>query len=203
VFEPISQGLYELMMFCILGFLSAALYEPLRIVRLFVKTGTLMTGIQDFLFLSACGLIVFAYSLEFGAGYFRYFYVVGVVFGATVYFLTAGRLINFVMRTFANAIKTRILRPIWNLLGKIAQKIRSVIVRSYKNAEKHAKLLKNTTKIKYNSIRLKNKQQKHSKKELRNFQAREKKNGKQQAAKGVVNARTAIKARVVTRTEKA
>ncbi|MCL1867029.1 MAG: spore cortex biosynthesis protein YabQ, partial [Oscillospiraceae bacterium] len=88
MFEPISQSLYEIMMFSILGFALATLYEPIRVVRLFVRTNAVAAGIQDFLFLSACGLIVFAYSLEFGTGYFRYFYVLGIAFGAAVYFLT-------------------------------------------------------------------------------------------------------------------
>jgi len=151
MFEPISQSLYELMMFSILGFFLGALYEPLRIVRLFVRTGALITGIGDFLFLAASGLIVFAYSLEFGGGHFRYFYVFGVVFGATLYFLTLGKLINFLTRTFADAIKAYILRPLCKILVKIAQKTKVLAAKFRKNAEKHGKALINTIQIKYNS----------------------------------------------------
>jgi hypothetical protein len=192
MFEPISQSLYEIMMFSILGFFLSLLYEPLRIVRLFVKTGAITAGIQDFLFLAAGGVIVFAYSLEFGAGYFRYFYIIGVVFGAAVYFLTAGKLINYLTRTFANAIKIHILRPLRDLLVKIAQKSRDIIVRIYKVAEKRSKDLKSTVEIKYNSMA---ERRMEKKREMKNLQERQ--NEPQKSAK------PAIKARVVRKTEKA
>jgi hypothetical protein len=151
MFEPISQSLYEIMMFSVLGFILAAIYEPVRIIRMFVKTGALAAGIQDFLFLSAAGVIVFAYSLEFSVGYFRYFYILGVAFGATVYFLTAGKFINYVMRRFSDAVKRCILRPLRKIMVKIAQKSRLFIVRVYKLTEKRGKDLKNALHIKYNN----------------------------------------------------
>jgi len=195
MFEPISQSLYELMMFSILGFFLAVLYEPLRISRLFIKTGAVVVGIQDFLFLSASGLTVFAYSLEFGAGYFRYFYVIGVAFGATVYFLTLGKLISFLMKTFADAIKRalrhvkyRFVLPLFRVIVKFSQKNRDKFVKVYKNVKKCSKDLKNTAQMRYNNINI----ERRKKRKAREIRAIEK--GKQENRNGVQ--KTAIKARV-------
>ena len=152
--QPISQHLHEMMMFAILGFFIAALYEPFRISRILIKTGVVATGIQDFLFLAASGLTVFAYSLEFGEGYFRYFYLIGIAFGAAVYFLTVGKLIIFVVRTFAEAIKIAIkyiirftnrvlLLPIRNFLVHIAQKAATKAAKISDSAKKHHLALRN------------------------------------------------------------
>ncbi|MCL2634313.1 MAG: spore cortex biosynthesis protein YabQ [Oscillospiraceae bacterium] len=162
MYETTSQNLTELMMFAILGFVLGALYEPIRISRLFVKTGTLATAIEDFLFLSVCGVIVFAYSLEFGAGAFRLFYLAGLLFGGVVYFLTVGKLISIITTAFANAIKAavkyvinlihkRILLPIWQILVKYAQKTSPQIRTLYEIIEKRTKHLKNTAVMRYNS----------------------------------------------------
>ncbi|MCL2072087.1 MAG: spore cortex biosynthesis protein YabQ [Oscillospiraceae bacterium] len=174
MYNPISQNLYELMMFAILGFALGVLYEPLRISRLFIKTGAITAGIQDFLFLSLCGVTVFAYSLEFGEGYFRYYYLIGIAFGAAVYFQTAGRLISFITKTFANAIKAAakyiarstyriLIKPLWNLLIKFAQKLNANFVKINKITKKHSIDLKNAVKIRYNSTQLKKRKNKGAK----------------------------------------
>jgi hypothetical protein len=163
MFSPVSQYLNELMMFFILGFLLAALYEPLRISRHLINTNAVLTGIEDFLFLLFCGVITFAYSLELSSGEFRIFFLFGEFLGAAVYFITLGRVISFISETFSNALKTvikytgnfiyrRMLLPVWKLLVNVTQKINSKTVIIYKIIKKHAILLKNNAKVKYNSI---------------------------------------------------
>ncbi|MCL1832091.1 MAG: spore cortex biosynthesis protein YabQ [Oscillospiraceae bacterium] len=170
MFEPVTQSLQETAMFAILGFALAALYEPLRIFRLFFNVGkarkndAVIVGVQDFLFLSLSGLIVFAYSLEFGAGHFRYYYLVGLAFGGVVYFLTLGKLVNTVTRVFADAIrrlvryvlrllKRKVILPLREKIVQIAQKRRAKIAEMYKNAEKRRIDLQNTAHMRYNSIK--------------------------------------------------
>ncbi|MCL2036044.1 MAG: hypothetical protein FWG83_01485 [Oscillospiraceae bacterium] len=204
MFEPISQSLYELMMFSVIGFFLGGLYEPLRIVRLFVKTGTVVIAIQDTLFLAISGLLIFAYSLEFGEGYFRYFYVAGVVFGASVYFLTAGKLISLIMGRFAYAIRVRILRPVKRLLKKlfmkIAQKIRQILVKLYKFSKKCGKGLKTNIEIKYNSMNTQRLLRRAEKISKRKSKKEESRNG-EQSREGAES--SAIRARVIRRTNKA
>ncbi|MCL1789348.1 MAG: spore cortex biosynthesis protein YabQ [Oscillospiraceae bacterium] len=200
MFEPISQSLYEIMMFAILGFLLASLYEPLRFSRLFIKTGALLAGIEDFIFLSGAGLIVFAYSLEFGEGYFRYFYLIGIAFGAAVYFQTVGRLIFFITKTFANAIKAAVkyiarliqrvfILPLWRLLVKFAQKTSSKSAKIHKIVKKIGLGLKNTVRIKYNN-------NVHFKKQKRKQHTQENQNEVRK------NTKSAIQARVIKNTQK-
>jgi hypothetical protein len=155
MFEPLSQSLHELMMFAILGFLLAALYEPLRIIRQLVRTGTAVTGVSDFLFLAGCGVIVFAYSLELGAGHFRYFYIIGTAFGGAVYFLTVGRIAAFVTRKLADAFRRYVLRPLRNTVVQIARFVRDKIVILYKILENRGTLLKSHAEMKYNNRRRK------------------------------------------------
>jgi hypothetical protein len=205
MFEPISQSLYEIMMFAVLGFILAALYEPLRIIRLFVKTGAVWLGIQDFLFLAACGLAVFAYSLEFGAGHFRYFYVIGIAFGAAVYFLTVGRLIALITRAFAEAIKNAVayavnlihckcIQPLCKIFVRFAQKIKKKIVSFHKFTEKRSTLLKSRVQMKYNDIRSE---------KLKKRQAKMKKLHKAQENQHEIQKTPPIKARIRKGTRKA
>jgi spore cortex biosynthesis protein YabQ len=165
MYEPVAvQNLQAVISFAVLGFFLGALYEPLRVIRLFFKHGAVAVGVQDFLFLAASGIIVFAYSLEFGEGYFRYFYLLGLAFGGVVYFLTVGKLINVVMRVFADAIRaavhavakfmhSKIFVPVWTLFTKIAHKIGGIFVGLHKVAEKCRLLLQSSLQMRYNSMR--------------------------------------------------
>jgi hypothetical protein len=105
MFEPISRSLSQLSSFAVLGFFLAAFYEIIRIIRLFRRQSDLAVSITDFLFLSAAGLITFAYSMELGSGHFRWFYAAGVVFGGTVYFLTIGRAVSLASHFIVKCIK--------------------------------------------------------------------------------------------------
>jgi hypothetical protein len=204
MFNPVSQNLHQIMMFALTGFFLGVLYEPLRISRLFIKTGAIAVGIQDFLFLAACGVIVFAYSLEFGEGHFRYFYLIGIAFGAAVYFLTAGKLISFITRTFAQAIKSIVkhiaraiyrsfVLPTWKLLVNIAQKTQIKSTNLHKSAKNHALHLKNTAVMKYNNKQV-------YKKEKRNRQ--ENHDGIKKTANPQELTKRPIKARIVKGAQK-
>jgi len=138
MFETTAQTLQEMTMFAILGFAFAVLYEPLRIVRVAFKPRGIFVALADFAFLSACGLLTFAYSLEFGAGYFRFYYVIALVFGAAVYFLTVGRVVN----TFSE----RVLKKV---IGKIAQKARAKMSILREKVEKRRLGLQSRAKVWY------------------------------------------------------
>jgi hypothetical protein len=178
MFEPISASLSQLSSFAVLGFFLAAFYEIIRIIRLFKKQSDLLVGITDFLFLSLAGLITFAYSMELGNGWFRWFYIAGVIFGGTVYFLTVGRLVslasNFIVKLVKRVfrfvvkciimvflfVKKHILIPIWKKLCKISQFFKSKIGNSYvflrKSTLNSINHLKSRVKIVYNKRTIKN-----------------------------------------------
>jgi Sec-independent protein translocase protein TatA len=161
MFEPATQSLHETAMFAILGFLLAALYEPMRIARIFFRTHAALVAVSDFLFLSACGLIVFAYSLEFGGGHFRYYYLIGLAFGTVVYFLTVGKLINMITRAFADAIRKavrrtasairrKVLLPLREKFVQLVQSLGTKLGKFQQIAENRRKDLQNKLKVVYN-----------------------------------------------------
>ncbi|MCL2018401.1 MAG: spore cortex biosynthesis protein YabQ [Oscillospiraceae bacterium] len=105
MFEPISENLSQLSAFVVVGFFFAALYEIIRIIRLFKRQSDFVVCLTDFLFLSFAGLITFAYSMEFGEGRFRWFYIAGEIFGATVYFMTIGRAVSIASDFIVRSVK--------------------------------------------------------------------------------------------------
>ncbi|MCL1823400.1 MAG: spore cortex biosynthesis protein YabQ [Oscillospiraceae bacterium] len=161
MFEPISNSLSQLSYFTVLGFFFGAFYEIIRIIRLFKRQNSLAAGITDFLFLSFAGLITFAYALEFGNGSFRWFYILGVVFGGTVYFLTVGKLISFAselivrcVKSIFSFIKRRIIIPLIKKVGIFNHFLWRKIVKFYgfirENIINLIKHLKNKVKVLYN-----------------------------------------------------
>lgn len=144
-------------MFTILGAALAALYEPLRVARVILRVPAGVSGVADFLYLCLCGLIAFAYSLEFGVGYFRYYYAVALVFGAAVYFLTLGRLAvgaaKKIAKPLADAIYYKVVVPIGKLIVHIVKKAASKMSDFRQNAENQRLLLQSKAVMVYNNRR--------------------------------------------------
>jgi hypothetical protein len=172
MFEPISASLSQLSSFAVLGFFLAVFYEIIRIIRLFKKQSDLFVSVTDFLFLSLAGLITFAYSMELGSGRFRWFYIAGVIFGGTVYFLTIGRAVSLASNFIVKCIKRaaafvvkcakvififsmkHILVPLSKIICKFIQfsreKIGYIYVFLRKRALNSIKHLKSRAKVVYN-----------------------------------------------------
>ncbi|MCL2109026.1 MAG: spore cortex biosynthesis protein YabQ [Oscillospiraceae bacterium] len=105
MFTPATQSISQLLSFTILGFFTGIFYEIIRIIRLFRRQSDIAVNITDFLFLCVAGVITFAYSMELGNGDFRWFYVVGQLFGAVVYFATVGRLVSLASNFIVKCVK--------------------------------------------------------------------------------------------------
>lgn len=161
MFETIPQTLTLLADFAVFGFFAAFFYEIFRIFRMFVRHNVIAAAAEDFLYLSLLGFFTFVYSLEKGGGYFRYFYLLGMVFGGAVYFLTVGRIISIAAGFIAKAFKKicsvifkYILSPIGRWFGKYLHKISALFVvlheKLFQSAKKLAKPLQNKRRILYN-----------------------------------------------------
>jgi len=161
MFEPISKSLSLLSYFALIGFFLGIFYEVIRIIRLFKRQSVLAVGLTDFLFLSAAGLILFAYSMELGSGTFRWYFVFGAMFGAAVYFLTVGRLVSlasgFIVRCvkkFAAFVFKRIIVPIGRKTCDIIHVLTTIFGKFYNLLSKHirnsSKHLKSKAKLLYN-----------------------------------------------------
>ena len=136
-------------------------YEALRFFRMILRHNTVAVCIEDTLYLSICALASFITALSVGIGYMRIYYIVFEAMGAAIYFLTAGRLLNHILRRVSRGAK-RFIRAVFNKMGQflgkifapIGKKIRLIfgnIAENARNTAFYSKMhLKKRGKIEYN-----------------------------------------------------
>lgn len=161
MFDTIPQTLMRLVDFAVFGFFAAFFYEIFRILRQFIRHNVLAAAIEDFIYLSLLGFFTFVFSLEVGGGYFRLYFIFGELFGAVVYFITIGKIINIIVGFIAkivhkifHVIYKYILLPIGKVFGKYLHKLLSLFGKLYKKlastVKKSAKHLQSKRKMVYN-----------------------------------------------------
>ncbi len=155
--------MWQIACFCVCGALLGVLYEPLRILRLIIPHHSFITGVEDTVYLSLCGVVLFGLSMETGNGNFRLSYLLAAFVGGVVYLLTVGRLIKIiysaVIKTVFKAVKLigrKILRPVIRRFVSIAHKLMLPFVKLYENIDakmkKHKADLKTSPEMLYNNI---------------------------------------------------
>ena len=105
MYENINSTFVQCLTFLAAGAVFGLCYELLRLLRMVFRHPTALVFIEDTLFFAACGLISFVIALCVGIGYFRIYYIAFEAIGATLYFLTLGRLINYCSRRMVNTVK--------------------------------------------------------------------------------------------------
>ena len=154
----VETPLYEqFLCFMLCGVFLGLGYEVLRSLRFCLPHGTIVTGIEDTIYLLLCSVILFGFSMEIGNGEFRLLYLVSACIGAAAYFLTLGRLVRWsfsLIVTFIKRILSLLFRPIRKLFVKIAHFLHLHFSKVYKilldNAKNCINRLKNKRKILYN-----------------------------------------------------
>lgn len=165
MFENISSTLQQCGYFFVLGAIIGLFYEILRIFRMFIRHNSIALCAEDTIFLTLCGFISYIVSMAVGIGYFRIYYIVFEVFGAAFYFLTLGRLVNYIFRRISKIIiliLSTIFGKIFCCLKKsivpIAEKIRSIFDKFAKFIQKrkniNKKVLQKHNEMLYNNIQL-------------------------------------------------
>lgn len=124
MFENINSTFTQCLSFLAAGAVFGLGYELLRLLRMLFRHPTVLVFIEDTLFFAACGLASFIIALWVGMGYFRIYYIVFEVIGASLYFLTLGRLINYCLRQAVNTVK-KFFRFIY---GKLKPKAAALFV---------------------------------------------------------------------------
>lgn len=171
MFFNMSDQALLFLMSVVMGVLFGLLYEVFRISRIAFRLSKVTIAIEDFIFFMLCAVGIFAFSLEYGNGMVRLFFVIGALLGAILYLLTIGRLIFAASRGIINAIKLffsfiyRIfIHPIKRFIVFLYQKIRflfSYIGRFSKKICKKSKIdLKHHPKVLYNRYTYKKKARK-------------------------------------------
>lgn len=161
MFENISSTLQQCGCFFVAGLIMGLFYEILRFLRLLCRHNVIAVFIEDMLYMSLWGLISFIIALSVGIGYFRIYYIVFLLLGAAIYFLTLGRGINFLMRKSMHRIKNffyaiyKKIKPklvsvfsfiaikVKSLFGKIAEIMPSIVINSKNDLKNEDEMLYN------------------------------------------------------------
>ena len=96
-----------------LGAVLGCLYDFFRITRLAFIIPSLLVLVEDLLFFLFSSIILFGFMLENSYGQIRYFILLGVLLGWTIYYFTVG---SFVMKCSAGII--HILRVVFAFLWR-------------------------------------------------------------------------------------
>lgn len=82
-----------------------AAYNFLRILRQYVKHGTIWTGIEDFIFCIGVGIVLFKDIFDSNDGVIRWYILFGTALGMWIHFKTMGMLVMFLSQKTSGAVK--------------------------------------------------------------------------------------------------
>ncbi|MBD5117467.1 MAG: hypothetical protein HDT48_08235 [Ruminococcaceae bacterium] len=124
MFENIDSTFYQALCFLAAGAAFGLCYELLRFIRMLFRHHAVVVFIEDTLFFTVCGFVSFIIALWVGIGYFRIYYIAFEVLGASLYFLTVGRLLNSVLRHAVKGLK----RCLYAFYKKIGPRLAALFV---------------------------------------------------------------------------
>ncbi|GHV47944.1 hypothetical protein FACS189499_06380 [Clostridia bacterium] len=99
----------------LLGVFLSIMYEPLRLLREMINHTAPAVIAEDLIFFFAAGIFSFAYAVEYGAGEYRFYFLICEAVGAAGYFLTAGRAVAFIEKALA-AVIVLVIKATWNYI---------------------------------------------------------------------------------------
>ena len=151
---PLASQTVTFLLAILLGFALGLLYDVFRILRLAVKSGFIITLVEDILYLIAVALASYSLALIRSEGFLRAYILVGEGLGAILYFFSLSVVIMGISALLIQMIQTVfrwIFTPVLRLLGflgtffeKISKKIWFFI----------KKLLKSIKHLVYNDKRV-------------------------------------------------
>ncbi|MBO6301787.1 MAG: spore cortex biosynthesis protein YabQ [Ruminiclostridium sp.] len=100
MFETFRDALNMIGLYAAVGFALAVLYNILRFFRLMLPKMRIAAAVSDFLFAMTAGVVLFAYSVDNGMGFFRLYYVFAAAFGFTLNMVTVGLIVPPLARLF-------------------------------------------------------------------------------------------------------
>ncbi len=103
---------------CLLGAGFGVVYDGFRILRLFLPSGEKITFIEDGLFFLILSAANFLFFLSHTYGELRLFLLIGEALGFSIYYLTAGRAVYFLMLHLSKGVK-RLFRRLFRLTAKL------------------------------------------------------------------------------------
>ena len=161
MFETTQQVLLLFGQFAVIGFALGFVYNAIRFIRIIFSSGSVFTGITDFIFAAVSGLVIFIFSVELGVGNLRFFYLIAAAIGFAIYTVTLGNLTAFAAKLarklivmLLGFIKKAIVNPVITYFKIIRQKIAENFVKIRQKTsnfiEKHKIHLKKPKGLVYN-----------------------------------------------------
>ena len=123
----------------LLGAGIGVLYDLFRGVRVLFKHKSWLVAIEDALFALLAGFAVFTFATAL-TGKLRVFTLFGMACGAVIEHFTVGNLAIFVLRKIVECLRMRIIKPLFNFIHKIGQKIIPAFVKNHVYLNKNKKI---------------------------------------------------------------
>lgn len=153
MFETTDDALGMIALYAVVGFCLAVIYNFLRFFRLALPKMKRAAAVSDFLFAILAGFVLFAFSVEYGTGFFRLYYVVAAAFGFALNMVTLGMPIPALARLsgrfFGFAVKI-VAKPIRKACEKATYYTAHILKNIAEIAKKCEKHLKIRRKMLYN-----------------------------------------------------
>ena len=154
MFETAETVLSMIGIYAAAGFFLDVLYNVFRFPRLAFPKMKKLAFVLDLLFALITGFVLFVFSVAYGTGFFRLYYVIAAALGFAVNMVTIGLLVPPAARLFGRVshyIGEAVMRPVIYICQKSTNlfiKIRKFLSN---NAEKIKKYLKKNRQVVYNN----------------------------------------------------
>ncbi len=104
-------------------------YDILRMLRIAIKSGTVITFVQDIIFWAFTAIATFIYIFAFAGGTVRIIFLLFVAVGWVMYYISLGKLLVWIFSSISKPIKLLlckirclILKPFRPLIVKVYEK---------------------------------------------------------------------------------
>lgn len=108
---------YLFTVFTLVGIIIGIIFDLFRALRKCFKTNDIITYIEDIIFWIITGLIIIFSMYKYCNGQLRFFMIMGIIIGTTIYMITISRYLIKISVTIINIIKKIMSYPV-----KIAKK---------------------------------------------------------------------------------
>lgn len=105
MYNSIPAELFEFLVFCLVGSLSSFLFDTLRALDFFKKTGVVVCFLKDLVYWIIITLTVFLICLKYTDGEIRLYMMLGIFAGACLYFNTVSKYVLKILYFLFNILK--------------------------------------------------------------------------------------------------
>lgn len=139
------------------GAVLGLVYDMFRVARICVKSGVILTAVQDVLYFAICFSAAFLFLLGTTNGRLRVCCIIGMFLGALIYHLSCGNLVVKLSRAVIDFIDRSLIKPLIRLICRLNRgftRFAGEILSKIKKAVSFLKIhLKQTAQLLYNHNR--------------------------------------------------